>query len=125
MNPTPKLDLNSRTDEQVVDFASLISTKMTENAGLFPAPDPALGVLVSSGGDITGYLADRAAALATAQALTLQIRAARNVLEGHITTEAAYVAGVASAQPPDQMAPTILLAGMDVAASSGTRVGPM
>ena len=57
--------------------------------------------------------------------LTLQIRAARNVLEGHITTEGAYVAGVASAQPPDQMAPTIMLAGMDVAASPGTPVGPM
>ena len=47
------------------------------------------------------------------------------MLEGHITTEGAYVAGVANAQPPDQMAPTIMLAGMDVAASPGTPVGPM
>src|SRR5205085_6185405 len=51
MNPTPKLDLNSRTDVQVVDFANLISTKMTENAGLFSSPNPPLGVLVSSGGE--------------------------------------------------------------------------
>src|SRR5438552_1302436 len=68
MNPTPKLDVNSRTDVQLIDFANLISTKMNENAGLFSSPNPPLGVLVSSGGDITGYLAERAAALATAQA---------------------------------------------------------
>lgn len=70
-------------------------------------------------------LAARDALLQQAQTMTLQIRTDRTVLEASLTAESATVDAVVAKLPADQQAAAIKSAGMEVAESTGTPVGPM
>ena len=124
MSAKSKLDLNSLTDAEVPDLATLIVTSMTGNA-TFPAPAPILATLTAEAKTMSDRIAARDALLQQAQTMTLQIRTDRTILETSLTAESAYVDGVVAKLPADQQAAAITSAGMQVAGSSGTPVGPM
>lgn len=114
-----KLDLKNLTDQEVLDLTALIAGQMGGNAN-FPTPDPALTALTGQAATMSGALAARAKLLSDAQEQTLQIRAARDLLEGQLTEEAAYVDGIAKGD-----AAIIKSAGMDVSSGSTGRVGAL
>ena len=127
MSAKAKLDLNSLTDAEVPDLATLIVTSMGAAPGsvTFAVPAPALTVLTAQARTMSDDIAARDALLQQAQTLTLKIRAARTALESSLTAEAAYVDGVVAKLPADQQAAAITSAGMQVADSTGVPVGPM
>jgi len=127
MTAKSKLDLNSLTDGEVPDLATLIVTSIGTNPGAatFPAPAPALSQLTAQAKTMNDAIAARDALLQQAQTLTLQIRTARTSLEGSLTAESAYVDAVVAKLPADQQAAAITSAGMAVAGGTGAPVGPM
>ena len=127
MSAKAKLDLNSLTDAEVPDLATLIVTSMGTASGsaTFPAPSPALTVLTAQARTMSDDIAARDALLQQAQTLTLKIRAALNALESSLTAESIYVDGVVEQLPDAQQAAAITSAGMQVADSTGVPVGPM
>ena len=124
MSTKSKLDLNSLTDAEVPDLATLIVTSMTGNA-TFPAPAPVLTVLTAEAKTMRDRIAARDALLQQAQTMTLQIRTDRTLLEASLTAESATVDAVVAKLPADQQAAAITSAGMGVASDTGTPVGPM
>ena len=124
MSTQSKLDLKSLTDAEVPDLATLIVTSMTGNA-IFPAPAPVLATLTAQAKTMSDRIAARDALLQQAQTMTLQIRTDRTLLEASLTAESASVDAVVAKLPADQQAAAITSAGMGVAGSSGTPVGPM
>ena len=124
MSAIAKLDFASLNAAEVPDLATLIVTSMT-GAATFPAPAPALTVLTAQAKTMRDRIAARDALLQQAQTMTLQIRADRTALEASLTAEAGYVDGVVAKLPADQQAAAITSAGLEVADSTGTPVGPM
>jgi hypothetical protein len=105
----PKLELETLTDQQTVDLATLIATQLTGNAA-FSTPNPTIAALTTMRNDVATLLSERANLLAEAQAKTLAIRAALDTLRAGLTQEASYVETVANGD-----ATLIASAGMQIA----------
>ena len=124
-----KLELQKRTDQQIIDLLYLIQNEMAGKP-MFPAPNPPLTALDATSVSLLDLIQQRAMALQQAQTLTLQIRDKRNEAEEQIGTEAAYVEKIANPLPPaaplDPAAAAAVFtsAGMEMAGGSSP-VGPM
>lgn len=125
-----KMELQKRTDSQVIDLLELVATKIEGNA-TFPAPPVAPDTLTDDADAIEALIDQRDALLLQAQQVTLQIRAARDKGEADLNATANYVEGIinkivppATSVDPVVAAAQALSAGLDVADGSSP-VGPM
>ncbi len=127
-----KLDLKSKTDDEIVTFCSNHKTKMVGNAA-FTTPVPAAAVYDPALADFNAKLLAYRAALDTADQTRMAKEAARAALEGVTTQRGGYVeitavneAGVISAgfDPRAAAAPIgALLAPQNVVATMGDLEG--
>jgi hypothetical protein len=106
-------------------FSTLRPGSTPAVAVTFTLPNPTLTVLATLGKTMSDFMDQRAALLQQAQTLTIQIRDARNAVEGGLNTEATYVESVVKDMPDDKAAAAITSTGMSVAAGTGTPVGAM
>jgi len=120
-----KLELDRRTDTEVMDLSTLIVKQMGDNAPIFTQPDPPLATLTTQAATMKSLMDQRAALLQKAQSLTVEIRDARNQLESSIATQSAYVEKLIKDLPDDQAEATAKKAGMDVADTPGGTIGAL
>ena len=122
-----KLELNTLTDDELINALRLVVTKMTGN-GDFPTPEPALIAMTGQANAIEDLIGERDALLQAAQEKTLLIRSARDAAEVSFNSQGDYVqrrvAVLSGPLDPDWRKSRIVGAGMQPE-DDRAPVGPM
>lgn len=120
-----KLNLKTLTDQEIVDLANSIAVGMADDTTTFPAPNPPLTDLTTLATGMKNTMIGRDDTLIHARALTMQIHEARFRLEAALNNEAEYADNRVETLDQTAGATALLGAGMAVADSTGSPVGPM